>query len=372
MINIAQYFTEEKKGAHLKGVIALLNRKFLHTADIYKIKPKYFFEKRFYKALLVNREFLKQIILATHEEIEYFELSMFYKEHRLFFLLCLPSELRMIEPFCTHLTLESKSLPRELRGKCIEEVSSEVRDTCKKVFDYSSFSKISRAKVYNREHWNAYNYLNEFMPKACPYCNIQLITTLEKCIEEDGLHYEMRPALDHFLSKNKFPFFALTTSNLIPSCKECNTDLKLEKNFKDPNHINPMGQSFEGNANFDIQLKDNSNILQVIDSIYNFGEVDANNVKILFDTTDSASMQNIRDFNLENRYNNHIENVRFFLEKLPKVAKEKIKSYQELFEIDDFETALQRFIDHSLNPEDHKDVIFSIFKRDLISKYCDI
>ena len=25
-----------------------------------------------------------------------------------------------------------------------------------------------------------------------------------------------------------------------------------------------------------------------------------------------------------------------------------------------------------INPEDHKDVIFSIFKRYLISKYCDI
>lgn len=372
MINIAHYFTEEKKNSHIKGVIGHLNRKFLHTADLYKVKPKYYFEKRFYKALLVDREFLMRMIFATYDEIESFENSGFYKAHRLFFLLCLPSELRNSEPFSTHLGLESNCFPRELRGQDIEEVSTEVRVNCKKVFDYGSFSRISRAEIYNREQWNAYNYLNEFMPKTCPYCNIQLITRLEECLEDGGLHYEMRPALDHFLSKNKFPFFALTVSNLIPSCKECNTDLKLEKNFKDPRHINPMGQSFEGVARFDIKLRDDFDILQAIESIYNCGELNTGGIKIFLDTTDTASDHNISDFNLENRYNNHIEHVRFFLEKLPKVAKEKIKSYQELFDIDDFETALQRFIEHSLNPEDHKDVIFSIFKRDLISKYCDI
>lgn len=372
MINIAQYLSEEKRETHLKGVIGLLNRKFLHTADRYKIKPKYIFEKKFYKALLVDRDFLRQVILATHEEIESFELSRFYQKHRLFFLLCLPRDLRSMEPFRTHFTLESKYLPTELRGKCIEEVSNNVRDNCKKVFDYSSFSRISRVEIYNREQWNAYNYLNEFMPKTCPYCNIQLITRLEECLENCGLHYEMRPALDHFLSKNKFPFFALTVSNLIPSCKECNTDLKLEKNFKDPRHINPMGQSFEGVASFDIKLKDDSDILQIIESIYNYGELNTSGIEIFLDTTDAASDQNINDFNLKNRYNDHIENVRFFLEKLPKVTKEKIKSYQDLFDIDDFETALQRYIEHSLNPEDHKDIIFSIFKRDLISKYCEL
>lgn len=46
--------------------------------------------------------------------------------------------------------------------------------------------------------------------RRCPYCGIGHTTTL-----------------DHYLPKAKFPLLSVVTLNLIPSCKDCNTDKKI-------------------------------------------------------------------------------------------------------------------------------------------------
>lgn len=43
--------------------------------------------------------------------------------------------------------------------------------------------------------------------RRCPYCGIGQTTTL-----------------DHYLPKSKFPLLSVVTLNLVPSCKDCNTD----------------------------------------------------------------------------------------------------------------------------------------------------
>lgn len=48
---------------------------------------------------------------------------------------------------------------------------------------------------------------------VCPYCNRNYINS-----RYDKLGCEF----DHYFNKDKFPFFALTLSNLIPSCSTCN------------------------------------------------------------------------------------------------------------------------------------------------------
>lgn len=46
--------------------------------------------------------------------------------------------------------------------------------------------------------------------RRCPYCGIGHTTTL-----------------DHYLPKSKFPLLSVVTLNLVPSCKDCNTDKKV-------------------------------------------------------------------------------------------------------------------------------------------------
>lgn len=45
----------------------------------------------------------------------------------------------------------------------------------------------------------------------CPYCTIKSVNTI-----------------DHFLPKSKFPVLSVTPSNLVPSCRDCNTQKKYD------------------------------------------------------------------------------------------------------------------------------------------------
>ncbi|WP_347940357.1 HNH endonuclease signature motif containing protein [Peribacillus simplex] len=55
---------------------------------------------------------------------------------------------------------------------------------------------------------DVYDYLRSLaLDKTCPYCS----TTTAK-------------TLDHYLPKAKFPMFAITPANLVPSCRDCNKE----------------------------------------------------------------------------------------------------------------------------------------------------
>jgi hypothetical protein len=95
---------------------------------------------------------------------------------------------------------------------------------------------------------------------VCPYCNYEDTET----ISAEGAN--TRPDLDHFHPKSKFPFFALTLSNLIPSGHRCNQKYKKSKVMFDYEHpyLNGVGPEtvFDFNFNFDEgRIKDN---LQVV------------------------------------------------------------------------------------------------------------
>lgn len=51
--------------------------------------------------------------------------------------------------------------------------------------------------------------------KTCPYCNRGYIYTIEKG--------QVNPQLDHFYPKDKYPLFAVSLYNLIPTCAICNS-----------------------------------------------------------------------------------------------------------------------------------------------------
>lgn len=58
---------------------------------------------------------------------------------------------------------------------------------------------------------------------TCPYCNRNYIYYLA---QKD----EIKPQIDHFFPKSKYPFFGMSFYNLIPSCQTCNgLEVKGEK-----------------------------------------------------------------------------------------------------------------------------------------------
>lgn len=61
----------------------------------------------------------------------------------------------------------------------------------------------------------------------CPYCSRSYIGVIESEINSKSI----TPDLDHFYPKSRYPFLAVTLSNLIPSCLFCNQRAKNSVDF---------------------------------------------------------------------------------------------------------------------------------------------
>ncbi len=103
------------------------------------------------------------------------------------------------------LAVKMDALPSELRriGEVTEENSKLLQ---KNVFRYEAFS--------GNKH--AVKLLEAMDVNVCPYCNRLYTMTLA------GNSGKSRPQFDHYKSKSKYPYFAVSLMNLIPSCGLCN------------------------------------------------------------------------------------------------------------------------------------------------------
>lgn len=92
---------------------------------------------------------------------------------------------------------------KDKKGKSGKKVSEEL---LKFVFRYDSFASRKQAVLL----------LKDLGVNVCPYCNRIYTVTLTK------KGHKSRPQFDHYKSKVKYPYFAVSLMNLIPSCGLCN------------------------------------------------------------------------------------------------------------------------------------------------------
>lgn len=98
----------------------------------------------------------------------------------------------------------------------------------------------------NKDDWNAYEMCKELGVTVCPYCNRQYIFTI------DSSNGCVRPQLDHFFPKSKYPLLSCSFYNMIPSCPSCN----ILKANKDVPLVYPYKEEFGKNGCFEIMLDD--------------------------------------------------------------------------------------------------------------------
>lgn len=79
-------------------------------------------------------------------------------------------------------------------------------------------------------HLRKTEFIQSLNLKYCPYCAESLILPIEKDTKK-GVTY-VKPQLDHFLPKHRYPFLAMNFYNLIPSCTNCN--MSPNKGMNDP------------------------------------------------------------------------------------------------------------------------------------------
>lgn len=125
-----------------------------------------------------------------------------------------------------HLGLEYKEVitlsHNEIKGKIATLVTRKsvpsiyVKELIK---TYGKFSKASSG-IGDNNH-SALDLVEKLItrPYSCPLCNsVRLVVRKSKNGELDYRECEF----DHFFSKSKFPIFALSLYNLVPSCHSCN------------------------------------------------------------------------------------------------------------------------------------------------------
>ena len=127
--------------------------------------------------------------------------------------------------------------------------------------------------------------------KTCPYCNRAYIYS----IKEGNIN----PQIDHFYPKSKYPLFAVSLYNLIPSCLVCNSS--GAKGAKDTLNKYPIFSPYIVNHN-DFHFSYNLLSPAIIK-----GEYDEKAVNIYFDTCSNNDNKEV--FHLERLYQKHSDHV---------------------------------------------------------------
>lgn len=337
----------------------------------------YRIEKRFYKSLLLDKELCIEYISMNPMEMERFYNSKIYKKHRLFFLMCLPDKVRKMQPFIFDFIKEMRCPAREMKSTSIDSISNDIRVRASKLFDYERFSYIPTNRQYDPHTWNAYAFLNKIKPNVCPYCNINLTTIIIDEIDPVTNLAIIRPALDHYICKSKYPFFSVNIRNLIPSCTACNSSLKSDHDFIKIEHLNPYKDSISNSHNFILQLNKDGELEAFLDKIYG---IDTNLLEDSFNVTliekPNGLVENVHrvnnhiiTFKTIEHYNNTKKQYIRFINQLSKTNNALIANYIDMIGEMTKEEAVEQFLQFNLDINLVKDESFSLLKIDLYNHY---
>ncbi|QDG70197.1 hypothetical protein [Janthinobacterium tructae] len=110
------------------------------------------------------------------------------------------------------------------RSKNYDHDKTYILHAVRKSFDYDDFSK-------SRSQWSAYLLVKAYDIRLCPYCNINHVNFHYDVLpkkKSSVRKLEMRPPLDHYYPRAKYPYLGISIHNLIPSCHQCNSGVKLQ------------------------------------------------------------------------------------------------------------------------------------------------
>ncbi|MES9754870.1 hypothetical protein ABWK33_29875, partial [Bacillus wiedmannii] len=93
--------------------------------------------------------------------------------------------------------------------------------------------------------WNGIMYLKKLNQLVCPYCNASFILTIDSLNHLPNGGLKAKADLDHFIPKSKYPMFAISLYNLVPSCIYCNQRFKRDHNTSFESYYSPFDPDIE-------------------------------------------------------------------------------------------------------------------------------
>lgn len=182
-----------------------------------------------------------------------------------------------------------ESLINEIKSKSLDI------DIINKAFvgDKANLNGYKKFTTKAKTQYRGYNLADALKIDVCPYCN----KNYTYIIMNKSKQYT-RPDFDHFLSKEKYPYFALSFYNLIPSCQICNRTLKHTTEFTLSTHLHPYQEDFNSIKKFSTTKP---LVLCNKESDFEIIFKDKSSDKALAKKAD----ENIKDLALELQYNRH-------------------------------------------------------------------
>ena len=129
----------------------------------------------------------------------------------------------------------------------IDDLEPKISNNLKEVF-YNAFI----SNMYSTKKFDGLKFVKTIGLQTCPYCNRAYIQSVKR----NGV---VRPEIDHFFPKDKYPYLGLSFYNLIPSCSVCNgTTTKGNRDSYHEKLISPYEISDDNfKFSFDIESTDN-------------------------------------------------------------------------------------------------------------------
>ena len=119
----------------------------------------------------------------------------------------------------------------------------------------------------------------------------------------------IRPDIDHFESQKKAPEKQLELKNLVPSCLNCNRNVKLKKTFTLDDHLNPYYHDFDSLMFFSLYPLSNDSYTDKDDFDIRIEKRDGCN-----ELLGKLAENNVVDLKLRERYQDYKEDVTKIME----------------------------------------------------------
>jgi hypothetical protein len=220
-----------------------------------------------------------------------------------------------------------------LKHDIFDSISIENKDKIKNIFIEKGYKKWRSSKKI--QHWIKENLLSA---RACPYCNANYLSSISHTKKTNSPTKENFVYLffhfDHFYSKEKYFYLALSFYNLIPACHTCNASLKGNKPFSIADYIHPYLHDFQDAIKFSLNLN-NENLNTFLNPYHRKKSI----VKISYKKNHPISLQaekTVKLFKLVERYEEHQDYITELLQKAYTYPKDYIKNllyrYPDIFQ----------------------------------------
>lgn len=176
-----------------------------------------------------------------------------------------------------------------------------------KIFDYE--------KLISSKKKSSYDLSRLIGRNTCTYCNrLYTFTIIKKDIITKRVNNSTRisrPQFDHWLSKKKYPLFALSFYNLIPSCSMCNSTIKGEETYSLSTHIHPYINEPDQKFKFSYRKKSfgKNEVLVKPDGLKIQRTIEELKVREVYDEHSDFELQDLLD--LRYKYSDNYLNILF-------------------------------------------------------------